>query len=144
MFNKTVFFLAKGDFVPDSRSHVGLAHIMDISKRDYTVPAGRKLKLSFHIANAGTARWLNANDQIFGIVRLASHLYDGSGNLIAVDHSRHDLPAPVLPGQTIALDIEVPLPGPGSYRMAFDLVAEGVTWFETVGSKPVEITVEVK
>jgi hypothetical protein len=70
-----------------------------------------------------------------------SHLYDDWGKLIEVDYSRHDLPAPVEPGETMRLTIDVALPGPGEYQLAFDLVSEGVMWFENQGSKPIRVDV---
>jgi hypothetical protein len=41
----------------------------------------------------------------------------------------------------MTLDVTVPLPAEGSYRLALDLVAEGVMWFEDGGSKPLYLTV---
>jgi len=143
MSNRTIFFLSKGTAVPDSRSHVGLAHSIEIEPREYAVRQGRKLQLSFRLTNTGTAAWLHENFQIFGIVRLASHLYDGGGNLITIDFSRHGLPIRIMPGQTIPLNIDLELPGQGLFKLTFDLVAEGVTWFENVGSKPVDLSVRV-
>lgn len=144
MFNRTIFFLYKGKFIPDSRSHAGLAHTIEIKKENYSVKKGRKLKLVFKISNTGQAKWLNTGLANIGIVRLASHLYDSDNNLIAVDFSRDDLPEPVMPGETITHKIFLELPGKGSYRLAFDLVSDGVTWFENVGSKPVYIAVTVR
>jgi hypothetical protein len=34
-------------------------------------------------------------------------------------------------------------PEPGSFRLAFDVVAEGVSWLETLGSKPAIVDVQV-
>lgn len=144
MFNKTIFFLHKGKLVPDSRSHIGLAHSMNIEKDHYSIKKNHKLELSFKLANTGRATWLNRNIGHIGIVRLASHLYDEKGQLLNVDFSRDDLPASVKPGETIRTKIFIELPDKGTYRLAFDLVAEAITWFENVGSKPLTITVEVK
>jgi SAM-dependent methyltransferase len=140
MFNRTIFFLHKGPLVRDSRSHVGLAHTMQLDRHDYFTELGAPLRVSITLTNSGEASWLHTNSEIFGIVRIGTHLYDADDNLIAVDHSRHDLPASVRPGQTIQTTIDVPLPEPGRFRLTFDLVAEGVTWFENVGSKPVIVT----
>jgi hypothetical protein len=74
---------------------------------------------------------------------VGSHLYDDQGKLIDVDHSRHDLPAPVEPGETLRLTIDVSLPRPGDYQLAFDLVSEGVMWFENQGSRPIRVNVRV-
>lgn len=139
MFNRSVFFLHKGPLRRDSRSHVGLMHVIDVDSNDYVVGPGQPLRLSVTVTNTGDAFWLNSNREIFGIVRLGSHLYDADGNLISVDFSRHDLPTPVSPGQTIQMPVEITLPGQGSYRLALDLVAEGVTWFENGGARPVVI-----
>lgn len=141
--SRTIFFLHKGELVRDSRSHVGLAHRIEIEKKDHVIASGRRLRVVCRVVNTGEAWWLNTNSEIFGIVRLGSHLYRADGTLITIDHSRHDLPHPVFPGESIALSVDVDLPGPGSYRVAFDLVAEGVTWFENVGSQPVEVRVTV-
>jgi len=143
MHNRAIFFLHKGPLARDSRSHIGLRHVIRIDKTDYVVQAGQPLRLTVSVTNSGDASWLNTNSEIFGIVRLAAHLYDGDGALLNIDFSRHELPAPVGPGETVNMTIEESLPGSGRYRLAFDLVAEGVTWFENVGSTPVVVTVRM-
>ena len=143
MFNRSIFFLHKGPLRRDSRSHIGLAHSIAVDRGDVVTTSGIPVGLTFTLHNAGGAAWLDRNSEIFGIVRLASHLYDNQGNLIEVDYSRHDLPAPVEPGETIRLTIDVSLPGPGGYELAFDLVSEGVMWFENQGSKPIRVKVRV-
>jgi SAM-dependent methyltransferase len=144
MFNRSVFFLHKGPLRRDSRSHIGLAHELAAVPSDRSIRAGQAVCVDFTLRNTGTAAWLHANSEIFGIVRLGSHLFHADGRLIAIDHSRHDLSRSVEPGETLAMRVHVPLPdGPGRYRLVFDLVAEGVTWFENTGSRAVEIEVEV-
>jgi SAM-dependent methyltransferase len=143
MHNRAIFFLHKGPLARDSRSHIGLAHVIRIDKTDYALEAGQALRLSVTITNTGEASWLNTNSAIFGIVRLATHLYDGDGKLVNIDFSRHELPVPVSPGETVTMSIEEYLPDSGRYRLAFDLVAEGVTWFENVGSTPIVVTARV-
>ena len=143
MHNRAIFFLHKGPLARDSRSHIGLAHVIRIDKTDYALEAGQALRLSVTMTNTGEASWLNTNSQIFGIVRLATHLYDGDGKLVNIDFSRHELPVPVSPGETVTMSVEEYLPGSGRYRLAVDLVAEGVTWFENVGSKPIVVTARI-
>jgi hypothetical protein len=140
MTNRAIFFLHKGPLARDSRSHVGLAHLLRVEQAQYVVPNGEPLRVNVTITNTGEASWLHRNTAIFGTVRLAAHLYDADGGLLNVDFSRHELPAPVKAGQTIHMTVEERLPGPGSYRLGFDLVSEGVTWFENVGSQPVYVT----
>ncbi len=37
--------------------------------------------------------------------------------------------------------MKIPLPPQGNYRLGVDLVAEGVIWFENLGSVPLELRV---
>jgi SAM-dependent methyltransferase len=136
MRRRTVFFLHKGDMRRDSRSHVGLAHAMRARRADHAVAPGGPLTVDLHIDNTGKATWLSTNICESGIVRVGTHLYDRHAQLIATDHSRHDLPHAVEPGQSIDMTIEIPLPSDGDFVVGIDLVAEGVIWFEYVGSKP--------
>lgn len=143
-FNRSIFFLHKGPRRRDSRSHEGLSHSLQSSSEIVRALRGTgTCDVSFTLENTGDASWLNTNSEIFGIVRLGSHLYSAAGDLIEIDYSRHDLPAPVEPGQRITMTARVPLPEAGSYRLAFDLVAEGITWFENLGSHPVYLELVV-
>jgi hypothetical protein len=63
---------------------------------------------------------------------------------MAIDYSRHDLPESVAPGGGLTLEVEVMLPGPGRFQLVFDLVAEGVSWFENQGSDPDKIHVQAR
>jgi len=134
MRSRTVFFLHKGETRRDSRSHVGLAHALSTTRVDRRVAPGAPLSVDLRIANTGNAAWLSTNIHDYGVVRVGTHLYDRHAKLIAIDHSRHDLPHDVDPGQSIDLTIEVPLPADGDFVVGIDLVAEGVIWFEHVGS----------
>ena len=139
MRSRTVFFLHKGEVRRDSRSHVGLAHAMRAARADDAVASGRPLTVDLHIQNTGKATWLRTNVREYGIVRVGTHLYDRHAQLIAIDHSRHDLPRAVDPGESIDMTIEVPLPPDGDFMVGIDLVAEGVMWFEHVGSIPLRV-----
>jgi SAM-dependent methyltransferase len=139
--NQSVFFLHKGPLQRDSRSCVGLEHELRCSSSEYEVPRGSPLHLTVALTNRGRAAWLSRKDDVFGIVRIGTHLCAADGRVLEVDHSRHDLPMDLRPGQSMTLDVTVPLPAEGSYRLALDLVAEGVMWFEDGGSKPLYLTV---
>jgi SAM-dependent methyltransferase len=141
---RSIFFLHKGPLLLDSRGHVGLAHEITAVTKVASVAPGERFTLTFDIRNTGTARWLHQNTEIFGIVRLASHLMRANGDLIDLDFSRHDLPASVDPGEGVRMSVDIQLQQPGDYNLVFDLVAEGVTWFENAGSKPVTIPVAVR
>jgi hypothetical protein len=62
-------------------------------------------------------------------------LTDESGTVIDRDYARAWLPGDLQPGQTADIRIEVPAPAtPGRYGLKFDLVSEGIDWFESSGS----------
>lgn len=142
MLNRTVFFLHKGELRRDSRGHDGLAHRMSVYPETVSSPDGGPVTLTFTITNTGTAHWLNQGPEIFGLVRLACHLYDEHGALLNLDHFRSDLPEPVAPGETVRMTVAVPVPERRPCLLGFDLVAEGVQWFEEAGSKPVHVRVD--
>jgi hypothetical protein len=141
MQNRTVFFLHKKELRPDSRGHSGLAHRMSVNPETVVSPDGEPVTLTFTITNTGTADWLNRAPGIFGLVRLACHLYDEHGALVNVDHFRTELPACVAPGETVHMTVTVPVNERRPCSLMFDLVAEGVRWFEKAGSKPVVVKV---
>jgi ubiquinone/menaquinone biosynthesis C-methylase UbiE len=94
--------------------------------------------------NIGTATWRVRSVSGIGHVRLGVQLLDAEDRLVARDYHRVVLPHDVAPGQTVTLSFECPAPEePGRYRMKRDFVAEGVTWFETVGSPPDSILIDV-
>jgi hypothetical protein len=69
------------------------------------------------------------------LVRLGAQLLDHDGRLINRDHARAWLPGDIPPGGTADVPIEIPAPpAPGRYTLKFDLVSEGIDWFETCGS----------
>lgn len=143
MFNRSIFFLHKGPLALDSRRHVGLAHTITADTDAVTCLAGEEVRLSLTVTNIGPATWLHQNSEIFGVVRVAAHLFDGRGTLLDLDFYRQELSGPVTPGQTIRIMTHVRMPATGQYRLAFDLVAEGVTWFENVGSLARSVAVAV-
>ena len=58
--------------------------------------------------------------------------------------ARAQLPADVQPNGRARFDVTFTAPGvPGRYRFKFDLVAEGVTWFEPVGTRTVSVPIEI-
>ncbi len=69
------------------------------------------------------------------LVRLGAQLVGADGTMINRDHARAWLPGDIPPGGTADVEIEVPAPGtPGRYALKFDLVSEGIDWFEKCGS----------
>jgi MoaA/NifB/PqqE/SkfB family radical SAM enzyme len=69
------------------------------------------------------------------LVRLGAQLLDADGVLLNRDHARAWLPGDLAPGGAVDVPIEIPAPEtPGRYALKFDLVSEGIDWFEACGS----------
>jgi ubiquinone/menaquinone biosynthesis C-methylase UbiE len=85
------------------------------------------------ITNAGTTIW----NEIPGDVRVGVQLLDSDGSVLNKDYRRWELGGPVRPGdqREVSLPIEVPS-STGMYALKFDLVREGIHWFENAGSEP--------
>jgi ubiquinone/menaquinone biosynthesis C-methylase UbiE len=87
------------------------------------------------ITNRGSGLWHASSETGTGQVRLGVQLLDADGRVRQRDYHRVDLPRDVRPGESVVLSFACPAPeGRGQQTLKFDLVAEGVTWFETVGS----------
>jgi hypothetical protein len=101
----------------------------DRVQRSGTVPVRARM------TNRGSATWHAVSRSGTGHVRLGIQLLDEAGRLLARDYHRVALPQDVAPGTSIDVSFTCPAPdSPGMYLLKFDLVAEGVTWFETAGS----------
>ncbi len=69
------------------------------------------------------------------LVRLGAQLCAADGSLIDRDYERAWLPQHLPAGETVEIPITVKAPEtPGRYQLKFDLVSEGIDWFETGGS----------
>jgi len=69
------------------------------------------------------------------LVRLGAQLCDERGGLLERDYARAWLPETLAPGARVDVPIEIVAPAnPGRYTLKFDLVSEGIDWFEACGS----------
>src|SRR5262249_19232138 len=104
--------------------------------------SGVATRARVRLANAGSAPWRSQGRE--GI-QLAYHWLDPLGNPIVWDGPRTALDRVVRPRDEIELDPIVLAPRPpGSYRLAFDLVAEYRYWFQELGSQTLDLPVEVR
>jgi hypothetical protein len=70
------------------------------------------------------------------LIRLGAQLCDAGGGLIDRDFARAWLPGDLAPGSRATVAIDIPVPSaPGRYALKFDLVCEGIDWFERCGSE---------
>ena len=107
----------------------------DFQARYAVTPATFALGAATNVAVIVT----NAGKGVFPItnatpVTLGYHWYDAAGKVVVFDGPRTKLPADLGPGQSVSLTASVMPPTVGgTYRLAFDLVQEGVTWFSQAG-----------
>jgi hypothetical protein len=97
--------------------------------------SGQPLTLETRVHNLSTRPF--PADATYGrrLVRLGAQLCRPDGALINLDFARARLPGPLGPGESVAIPIELPpLPSSGRYALKFDLVNEGIDWFEKCGS----------
>jgi hypothetical protein len=93
------------------------------------------LALTAKIRNASGRPFRKNTSSGLRLVRLGAQLLAADGTLINRDHARAWLPDDLPPGQMTQVNIEIPAPEtPGQYALKFDLVSEGIDWFEAVGS----------
>jgi hypothetical protein len=70
------------------------------------------------------------------LVRLGAQLCGTDGSLLNLDFARARLPHHLEPGSSADIAIELPpIATPGRYSLKFDLVNEGIDWFEKCGSE---------
>jgi hypothetical protein len=125
-----------GSSVVDSRTRSALSHRLEVVIDDGRIRAT--------VTNTGRAVWIQAGGAV-GEVRLGGHLYNGEGKLLDFDYLRARLQEgdeSIPPGSTLAVEIPDAGGRTGSYRIEFDLVAEGVGWFAEGGSRTASIDIQ--
>jgi hypothetical protein len=69
------------------------------------------------------------------LVRLGAQLCAADGSVLNRDYERAWLPAALEPGRLTRIPMTITAPRePGRYALKFDLVSEGIDWFESCGS----------
>jgi Radical SAM superfamily/Iron-sulfur cluster-binding domain len=98
---------------------------------------GERLRIAARVRNLSQRPFAAVATGGRRLVRLGAQLCDANGAFLDRDHARAWLPETVPPGRRADVDIEVTAPlDPGRYLLRFDLVSEGVDWFESCGSEP--------
>jgi hypothetical protein len=96
---------------------------------------GRRVTLNARVRNVSTRPFPAQASYGRRLVRLGAQLCARDGSLINRDFERAWLPATLEPGATADVPITVTAPDtPGRYALKFDLVSEGIDWFEACGS----------
>jgi ubiquinone/menaquinone biosynthesis C-methylase UbiE len=130
---------------PTSRDPHRLAAEIRLLAGAPTAPVvpGSPLRLVLALRNTGDSTWLPGDPVAHGNVSLGVHLRDASGSEIARDYMRLPLTREVAPKETLELPAEIAAPPEaGRFKLQLDLVAEGVCWFEHMGSPPLSVALE--
>jgi len=116
--------------MPRARIDVGLASALPIVAR-----AGRTVTVRTRVHNLSARPFSKTASYGRRLVRLGAQLCDGAGAVVNRDYARAWLPHTLDGGQQAEVLIEIPAPAArGRHRLKFDLVLEGVDWFESCGS----------
>ena len=106
--------------------------------------AGSHVLVRLRLRNIGSAAWQTDRTGSVPAVRLGVQLLAADERLIDRDFYRHDLSGPVAVGQSLDIEVQCPVPAThGPHAFKFDLVEEGVTWFEPQGSAIARHAIEI-
>ncbi|MDQ7030716.1 MAG: N-acetylmuramoyl-L-alanine amidase [Ardenticatenia bacterium] len=108
-----------------------------------TLTAGLEVRVGLRARNTGTKGWPKGGRRP---VRVSYRWYDAEGQEIEdVEQVRTALPHAVKAGDEVRLMAALAVPStPGDYRLVWDLIREGVGWFQEFGSPPLEVDVRVR
>ena len=96
---------------------------------------GRALTVRATIRNTSTRPFPAQATYGRRLVRLGAQLCAADGSLVNRDFERAWLPESLEPGARADVPITITAPSePGRYALKFDLVSEGIDWFESCGS----------
>jgi hypothetical protein len=104
---------------------------------------GEPIRGTATVQNVGSVSWLPGATPVGG-VNLGVHLRARDGRPIAVDFARIRLENGTAPGRSQTVAFAIPPPEPGEYLLEFDLVSEGVSWFEMNGSATVTVAIGIR
>jgi hypothetical protein len=97
--------------------------------------ASRPVRLCATVRNLSTRAFPAQASYGRRLVRLGAQLCDRDHIVINRDFERAWLPDTLQPGQSMEVPMTITSPGTsGRYRLKFDLVSEGIDWFEACGS----------
>jgi MoaA/NifB/PqqE/SkfB family radical SAM enzyme len=109
-----------------------LAHVI---RQPLRARAGQPLPLKTRVTNLSTRAFPSQATYGRRLVRLGAQLCAADGTLLNRDYERAWLPSALAPGAAAEVPITVKAPDtPGHYMLKFDLVSEGIDWFEACGS----------
>lgn len=136
------FALHKGD-EPPADTLLPAHHLVGRLRADIvlvsvtpTIRKGSEFIDSLRITNTGSVTWKARGRRFGGQVTCGLKVLNAQGtDVIREDLGRTPLPRDVAPGEHVEITMEIAaVLEPGDYHLRYDLVVEGVTWFEFQGS----------
>jgi hypothetical protein len=98
--------------------------------------AGRPITVRTTVRNLSTRAFPAQASYGRRLVRLGAQLCTAEGTVVNRDFERAWLPATLAPASEVELRMTLTAPDkPGRYGLKFDLVSEGIDWFEACGSQ---------
>ncbi len=120
---------------PRARIEVESSWLSRVTGSPLKAKAGEPLVIKTRISNLSTRAFPAQATYGRRLVRLGAQLCAEDGTLINRDYERAWLPSHLQAGATMEIPIMVKAPDtPGRYLLKFDLVSEGIEWFEKAGS----------
>ena len=125
---------------PRAHIEVGSTSWLDrIGDRAIDASAGQSLVVKTRVTNLSARAFPARASYGRRLVRLGAQLCAQDGTVINRDYERAWLPANLPGGETVEIPVTLKAPEtPGRYRLKFDLVSEGIDWFEQAGSPTTE------
>jgi sulfatase maturation enzyme AslB (radical SAM superfamily) len=118
--------------------------VIKLSQSRLAVRAEQKIQFAVQVKNRGGALWITQTFSGRRLVRLGAQLYTSEKKLLDLNYARAFLPRPMAKGNKADVMIELPaINDCGEYWLKFDMVSEGVDWFENGGSPIVWLPLKV-
>ncbi len=142
MRDHPVVVASKRTLAPDDRKD--WAARITIHAMSHQVVRGGAIRGRISVQNVGRWAWRPTSPHGLGHVAVGIQLLDARDSVINRDFRRVPLNEGIYAGDTRSLEIECPAPlTAGNYRLKIDVVAEGLVWFEDVGSTPATCSITV-
>lgn len=124
-----------GNAIPGATPRARIDLVQPGADRPLVAPPGRTLLVRTRVENRSTRPFPARASYGRRLVRLGAQLCAADGTLVNRDYARAWLPGDLSAGGAVEVPIEIPTPdAPGNYALKFDLVSEGIDWFEACGS----------
>ncbi len=131
--------------LPASELNGRLKAEIELVRAEPQVQQGRSFVDRLRVRNRGSVIWKARGRRFGGQVTCGVKVCDTSGNVLREDLGRTPLQADVLPDGSVTFEVAMPgVLSPGEYELRYDMVVEGVTWFEFQGSSDRRRTLTVK